>query len=74
MEKRITELLVCPLCKGELHYDREAEELICRFDKLAYPVCDGIPMMTIKQARDTQKKAKAYKKLNKIGWGSEIGL
>lgn len=49
--KRILEILVCPICKGKLHYDRDAEELYCRFDKLAYPIVNGIPIMLADKAR-----------------------
>ena len=43
--------LVCPLCKGDLNYDREAEELICNADRLAFPVKDDIPIMLESEAR-----------------------
>lgn len=49
MDKRLLELLVCPLCKGRLLLKQE--ELICRFDRLAYPVRDGIPVMLENEAR-----------------------
>jgi len=45
------DILVCPLCKGKLAYETEAQELICRFDKLAYPIFQGIPMMVVESAR-----------------------
>ena len=45
MDNRLLEILVCPLCKGKLEYDRAAQELICHADKLAYPIRDGIPVM-----------------------------
>ncbi|MDN3555658.1 Trm112 family protein [Halomonas maura] len=51
MDKELLAMLVCPLCKGKLTYDREAQELICRFDGLAYPVRDGIPVMLPEEAR-----------------------
>jgi uncharacterized protein YbaR (Trm112 family) len=51
MDKRLLEILVCPLCKGKLHYDKAAQELICRADRLAYPVRDGIPVMLEQEAR-----------------------
>lgn len=54
MEKRILEIIACPLCKGKLHYDRNAKELVCRFDKLAYPIREGVPVMLVGQARDLQ--------------------
>lgn len=49
MDKRLLEILVCPLCKGKLLL--KDNELICRFDRLAYPVCDGIPVMLEQEAR-----------------------
>ncbi|RTR06032.1 Trm112 family protein [Halomonas nitroreducens] len=51
MDKELLAMLVCPLCKGKLKYNREAQELICRFDGLAYPVRDGIPVMLPEEAR-----------------------
>lgn len=45
MDKRLLEILACPTCKGKLVYDQEKQELICRFDKIAYPIHDGIPVM-----------------------------
>jgi len=38
-------ILACPLCKGKLLFDQEKQRLICRFDKLAYPVDHGIPIL-----------------------------
>ena len=52
MNPRLLEILVCPLCKGPLAYDKSAQELICKGDRLAYPVRDGIPIMWADQARD----------------------
>ncbi|SEM72863.1 Trm112 family protein [Halomonas caseinilytica] len=51
MDKELLAMLVCPLCKGKLKYDREAGELLCRYDGLAYPVRDGIPVMLPDEAR-----------------------
>lgn len=51
MEARLLDVLVCPLCKSPLVYDKEAQELICNADKLAYPIRDGIPIMWAEQAR-----------------------
>ena len=49
MDKRLLEILVCPLCKGKLLIKKK--ELICKFDRLAYPVRDGIPVMLENEAR-----------------------
>jgi hypothetical protein len=44
-------LLVCPLTKSSLHYDGERQELISRAARLAYPIRDGVPLLTVKAAR-----------------------
>lgn len=51
MDKRLLDILACPLCKAELVYVKEAEELICRADRLAFPIRDGIPVMLEEEAR-----------------------
>ena len=51
MDKQLLSMLVCPLCKGKLKYDREAQELICTFDGLAYQIVDGVPNMLESDAR-----------------------
>jgi uncharacterized protein YbaR (Trm112 family) len=57
MEPRLLEILVCPLCKGPLRFEREQQELICGSDKLAFPVRDGIPVMLEQEARDLNPNA-----------------
>lgn len=51
LDKKLLAILVCPLCKGSLHYNAERQELVCRADALAYPVRDGIPVMLEEEAR-----------------------
>lgn len=51
MDNNLLALLVCPLCKGKLSYDNERKELVCRFDRLAYQVRHGIPVMIAEEAR-----------------------
>lgn len=51
MDTRLMELLVCPICKGPLTHEREAHELHCAADRLAFPVRDGIPVMLESEAR-----------------------
>jgi uncharacterized protein YbaR (Trm112 family) len=51
MDKKLLEILVCPLCKGPLYFDRGAGELICRADRLAFPIRDDIPVMLEEEAR-----------------------
>lgn len=49
MDKKLLDILVCPLCKGKLLLKKQ--ELICKFDRLAYPIRDGIPVMLENEAR-----------------------
>lgn len=51
MDKKLLEILVCPVTKGPLHYDKENQELISKSARLAYPVRDGIPVMLEDEAR-----------------------
>ena len=51
METKLLELLVCPVTKGPLTFDRERQELISRSARLAYPVRDGIPILLEHEAR-----------------------
>jgi uncharacterized protein YbaR (Trm112 family) len=51
VDPRLLEVLVCPLTKGPLTYDRAARELISKQAKLAYPVRDGVPVMLPEEAR-----------------------
>lgn len=52
MDPKLLEILVCPICKGPLVYHKEQQELICRADRLAYPVRDDIPVMLADEARE----------------------
>lgn len=51
LDKKLLAILVCPLCKGELQYRSELDELWCKFDGLAYPIIDDIPVMLDAEAR-----------------------
>jgi uncharacterized protein YbaR (Trm112 family) len=51
MDSKLIEILVCPLCKGPLVYKKDAQELICKADRLAFPIQDGIPVMLEDEAR-----------------------
>ncbi len=51
MDPRLLDILVCPICKANLEYDKTASELICKPCKLAYPIRDGIPVMLEDEAR-----------------------
>lgn len=52
MDTKLLEILVCPICKGPLVFDKARQELICKGDRLAYPVKDGIPVMLEGEARE----------------------
>ncbi|WP_318495507.1 Trm112 family protein [Photobacterium leiognathi] len=51
MDHRLLEIVACPVCKGKLNYDKEKNELVCKFDRLAYPIYDGIPVLLEPEAR-----------------------
>ncbi len=51
MDRKLLDILVCPLCKGPLVYDKAKAELVCRVDRLAYPIRDDIPVMLEDEAR-----------------------
>ncbi len=51
MDKRLLDILACPTCKGPLVYKKQADELICKVDRIAFPVRDDIPVMLENEAR-----------------------
>jgi hypothetical protein len=51
IDKKLLSILVCPVTKAPLEYDREKDELVCKASGLAYPVRDGIPVMLESEAR-----------------------
>ncbi len=51
MDKQLLAMLVCPSCKGKLDYHKAQQELVCRFDRLAFPIRDDIPVMLVEEAR-----------------------
>jgi uncharacterized protein len=51
MDSRLLDILACPICKSPLKYDKSGEQLICRADRLAFPVRDGIPVMLEEEAK-----------------------
>lgn len=52
MDKKLLDILVCPICKGPLVYRKQEQELICKGDRLAYPIRDDIPIMLEEEARE----------------------
>ena len=51
MDKKLLDILACPICKQPLLYKKDQSELICKLDKLAYPIRDEIPVMLEEEAR-----------------------
>jgi uncharacterized protein YbaR (Trm112 family) len=51
MDSRLLDILVCPICKGPLLYRKAEQEFICKADRLAFPIRDGIPVMLEDEAR-----------------------
>lgn len=51
MDKSLFDILACPICKGELFYDKTSQELICKFDRKAFPIIQDIPVMLENRAR-----------------------
>ncbi len=51
-DKQLLDILACPVCKGKLLLSAEQNELICRFDRLAYPIKDNIPVLLDTEARE----------------------
>ena len=51
MDPKLLEILVCPICKGPLAWKKDDHELVCKADRLAFPVKDAIPVMLEEEAR-----------------------
>jgi uncharacterized protein YbaR (Trm112 family) len=51
LDSKLLDILACPLCKGPLQWHRDQSVLVCRADRLAYPVRDGVPVMLDDEAR-----------------------
>ncbi len=54
MDKKLLDILACPVCKGPLDYIKDKDELLCKADRLAYPIRDGIPVMLEEEARQLE--------------------
>ncbi len=63
IDKKLLDILACPLCKSRLIYKKETQELICRADRLAFPIRDDIPVMLEDEARELtlEEADKLYK-------------
>ncbi|GAB5381026.1 MAG: Trm112 family protein [Aliiglaciecola sp.] len=51
-DKKMLDVIACPVCKGKLHYLPKQAELVCRFDRLAFPIRENIPVMLENEARE----------------------
>lgn len=60
VDPRLLEILVCPLTKGPLVYDRQKQELVSKQAGLAYPIRDGIPIMLVEEARPLDEMAGSH--------------
>ena len=70
MDSKLLEILACPLCKSSLRYNKEAQELICKADRLAFPIQDGIPVMLEDAARKISDEE--YQALSRFFYGTEV--
>ncbi len=60
MDRKLLDLLVCPVTKGPLVYDRDKQELVSKSARLAYPIRDGIPVMLEDEARELSDEEVAH--------------
>jgi uncharacterized protein len=60
MDKQLLSILVCPVTRAPLEYDREHQELVCRASGLAYPIREGIPVMLESEARPLSADEKLH--------------
>ena len=51
MDKKLLDILACPVCKGKLLYNKDSQEIICKVDRLAFQIKEGIPVMLEEEAR-----------------------
>ena len=61
VDPKLLEILVCPVSKGPLVYDREKQELVSRLAGLAYPIRDGVPIMLAGEARELSEEERLRK-------------
>ena len=65
MNRKLLNILACPLCKGRLHYNRKQAELECPRDRLAFPVRNGVPVLLEMDARKLEARANKSPQLPK---------
>jgi len=59
MDRHVLDIIVCPMCKGQLEWDKAHNELVCKFDKLAYPIENDIPVLLEEKARQVTQVEKS---------------
>ena len=50
-DKKLLEIIVCPMCRGKLEYQKDESSLICRFDRVYFPIEEGIPVLLENEAK-----------------------
>ncbi|WP_028772442.1 Trm112 family protein [Shewanella waksmanii] len=56
-DKKLLDIIACPVCKGKLEYNKDKQQLICKVDRLAYAINDGIPVLLENKAEPLQSEA-----------------
>ena len=56
-DKKLLEIIACPVCKGQLEYNKSKQQLICKADRLVYPINDGIPVLLDNKAEPWTEEA-----------------
>lgn len=67
MDRRLLDVLVCPVCKAPLVYRKAEQEFVCTADRLAYPIRDGIPVMLPEEARAMEVDEKLHDSPGRTG-------
>jgi uncharacterized protein YbaR (Trm112 family) len=56
LNHKVFDVIACPICKGKLQYDKNQQFLICKFNKLSFPIKNGVPIMLAKEAKPIHSK------------------
>jgi len=55
LNHKILDVIACPICKGKLHYDKNAQLLICKYHNFAFPIKNGVPIMLVEKTTPLKK-------------------
>lgn len=55
LNTKILDVIACPICKGKLRYDKNQHILVCKFNRLSFPIKDGVPIMLVEEAQPLVK-------------------